>query len=141
MLQDLLVLHIAIRDYLHTAHVSVKGSVFYADHELLSRLYSAVDAEVDGLMEKMVGIGMGLQSIHLPSVLKKVYEKVSKLPYDAQSNDIYFQAAYSLEETLKQVCEAMDKDPNTSVGVRNMIGDLADKSEGRCYLIKQRLGK
>lgn len=141
MLQDLLVLHIAIRDYLHTAHVSVKGSVFYADHELLSRLYSAADAEVDGLMEKMVGIGMGLQSIHLPSVLKKVYEKVSKLPYDAQTNDIYFQAAYSLEETLKQVCEAMDKDPNTSVGVRNMIGDLADKSEGRCYLIKQRLGK
>jgi DNA-binding ferritin-like protein len=141
MLQDLLVLHIAIRDYLHTAHVSVKGSVFYTDHELLSRLYTGADAEVDGLMEKMVGIGMGVQSIHLPTVLKKVYEKVSKLPYDAPTNEVYFQVACSLEESLRQACEALDKDPNTSVGVRNMIGDLADKSENRCYLIKQRLGK
>lgn len=141
MLQDLLVLHIALRDYYHTAHVSVKNSVFYSDHDLLSRLYEGCDDFIDPLMEKMVGIGMGIQSIHLPTVLKKVYEKVTKLPFDCKENVMYFQAAYSLEESLKQICEIVDKDPATSAGVRNMIGGIADKAEERCYLVKQRIAK
>lgn len=141
MLQDILVNVIALRDYYHTAHVCAKNSVYYSDHLLLQRLYEETDGYVDGIKEKMLGIGMGDESVHLPTLYKKVFERIKDLPYAAKENAVYFTAALSLEETLKTLCAAVDKAEGTSVGVRNFVGDIADKSEGRCYLIKQRLAK
>ena len=140
-LQDILVCFLTLRDYYHTAHVSCKNSVFYSDHLLLERLYNEASEPIDSIKEKMLGIGMGTPSIHLPTLYKKVFEKIKNLPYDCKENAQYFEAACKLEEEMRQYCEAMDKDPASSVGVRTFIGDLADGSEDRCYLIGQRLAK
>jgi DNA-binding ferritin-like protein len=141
MLQDILVIMISLRDFYHTSHVTCKNSVYYGDHLLLERLYTACDDHVDSIMEKIVGIGLGEQTIHLPTIYKKVFERIKNLPYSSKENSEYFSAAYTLEESLKNICELMNKDDVTSVGVKNFIGDIADKSETRCYLIKQRLAK
>lgn len=140
-MQDLLVLMITLRDYYHTAHVCVKNSVSYSDHLLLERLYDGVSDYVDPIKEKMLGIGMGDESVHLPTIYKKVFERIKDLPYAAKENAAYFTAALAMEESLKSLCSTIDKTEGTSVGVRNFVGDIADKSEGRCYLIKQRLAK
>jgi DNA-binding ferritin-like protein len=140
-MQDIYVTMITLRDYYHQAHVLSKNVVYYGDHLLLQRLYEECDGYIDSLMEKMVGIGMGDMSIHLPTVYKKVFEKIKDLPYSPKENSIYFTTGETLEASLRTLCESLNKAEGTSVGVLNFIGDIADKSEGRTYLIKQRLSK
>ena len=139
MFKELLSFIRALELYYHTAHVSVKNTVFYSDHELLGRLYDSVGSHLDALMEKSVGITGSTQEIHLPSTLQLVFNKISKLPYDAKENSIYFTAALSLEQGL--LAYIMKTESTQSVGVRNLLGDIADSSENRVYLLKQRTTK
>ena len=141
MLQDLLACLKAKQDYYKTGHWQVKNTIYYADHLLLDRLSTESGAKIDQVAEKIIGITGNPALLNLPDILKKQYEYIKDLPYNAPENTVIFQSALQLETKLLELCKTIDASPETSVGVRNMVGDIADESEGRIYLLKQRLSK
>lgn len=124
--------------YYQTAHWSVKTSLFYQDHLLFERLYKDID--LDAIAEKAVGL-TDCDAVHLPVNLKKVYEKIKALPQKPSDNSDFFKAALQLEQELIALCEAFESADGVSLGLKNLLADLADNSENRTYLIKQRLSK
>jgi DNA-binding ferritin-like protein len=141
MLQDLLVLIKSMSGYYQTGHWQVKNSVFYSDHLLLERLYNETSARIDQIAEKMMGITGNAALLNLNELTKKQYEIVKALPYNPAENSVFFQTGLQCEQKLLELCKVIDSAPETSVGVRNMIGDIADESEARVYLLRQRLAK
>jgi len=139
MLQEVLVYLKALSEYYKTAHWQTKGQLFYSDHLLLDRLSSEAKVNIDTLAEKMIGTGVSPESLNLTDILKKQYEIIKGLPYNSPDNSTYFQASLVCENRLLEICKAIDSSPETSVGVKNLIAQIADDSEGRIYLLKQRL--
>lgn len=127
--------------YYQTGHWQVKNSVFYADHLLLERLYNETSARIDQIAEKMVGTTGNPALVNLNDLIKKEYEIIKGLPYNPAENSVFFQTGLQCEQKLLELCKVLDSSPETSVGVRNMIGDIADESEARVYLLRQRLAK
>lgn len=124
--------------YSQTAHWTVKNSVFLSDHLLFERLYNEVNAEIDGVAEKAVGLTGG-DTVNLPMSLKMVYEKIKTLPYNCSENSECFKASLALEQEFVVLCSQADKIPDATLGFRNLMADLADRAEGRIYLLKQRV--
>ena len=141
MLQDLLACLKAKQDYYKTGHWQVKNTIYYADHKLLDRLSSEAGAIIDQVAEKIIGITGNPALLNLPDILKKQYEYAKDLPYNAPENTAIFQAGLQMETKLLELCKTIDASPETSIGVKNMVGGIADESESRIYLLKQRLSK
>jgi len=131
----------ALNMFYKTAHWQCKNVVFYGDHLLLDRLSDDSYKFVDPLAEKMIGKTGDTHVVDLPVILKRVYEHIKGLPMSADENSRYFEAALNLEQELLNICEQYDQSPDASVGCRNLIGDIADLTEGRIYLLKQRIAK
>ena len=141
MLQSLFVLLKATSEYYKTGHWQSKNTVYYADHQLLDRLYSESYSRLDQIAEKIIGTSGNLAALNLNEIIKKEYEIVKSLPYTPEENTIFFQTGLGLEQKILELCKVIDSAPESTVGIRNMIGDIADESESRVYLLKQRLNK
>lgn len=141
MLQNLFVLLKATSSYYKTGHWQVKNTIYYADHQLLDRLYNESYARLDQIAEKIIGTSGNSAALNLNDILKKEYEIIKSLPYTPEENNAFFQAGLGLEQRILETCKVIDSSPESSVGIRNMIGDIADESESRIYLLKQRLNK
>lgn len=139
MLQDLFCTLKALSEYYKTGHWQVKNTIYYADHQLLDRLYGESYARLDQIAEKIIGTTGNLAALNLNEVLKKEYELIKTLPYTPEENSAFFQAGLSLEQKILELCAQIDAAPETTVGIKNMIGDIADESESRIYLLRQRL--
>ena len=141
MLQDLLACLKAKQDYYKTGHWQVKNTIYYADHLLLDRLASETGARIDQVAEKIIGVTGNAALLNLPDILKKQYEYIKDLPYNAPENTVIFQTGLQMEMKLQELCKVIDAAPESSLGVKTMVGDIANESEGRIYLLKQRLSK
>lgn len=126
--------------YLQTAHWTSKGTEYYSDHQLFERLYNGVDSEIDALGEKAVGLTGG-ETVNLTQSLAMALDTIQGLPQDCQNNFDCFLAAGKLEQELITLCTAGDHLEDATLGFKNLMADIADRAEGRFYLIKQRLLK
>ena len=138
MLQSILVCLKSLSEYYQMAHWQSKGENFYEYHLLFERLYGSAGDSIDAVAEKLIGIGEGQEKLNLPEIIKQQYSKIKMLPVNA-SAEAFLNASIGLENELCAKIEEIE--PSYSVGVRNMLGDIADKAEGRKYLIKQCLNK
>lgn len=127
--------------YYQTAHWQVKNAIFYSDHILLERLYNEASSRVDQVAEKGLGVTGDRAVVNLKHQLSLMSIVAAALPTEAPDNSTYFQASLKLEMELQEFCKVHDADPALAVGCKNMIGDIADESEARIYLLKQRLSK
>lgn len=116
--------------YAHISHNILGGETFFQDHEFLAELYAKYEDVYDSLVEKFIGLDKKLDLI-----------KIHKSAIDALGEPKDYEEAYSeLLECEKAVCDAckeMTKD--ATIGLANMLAQIADESEGRQYKIKQRL--
>lgn len=123
----------------HSAHLTTSGPQFYADHLLYGRLYGDLIEEADGLAEKMVAM-CGAQSVDAADQARRISEIIGK----GKSQSDLAKRAYMMEEAfvsmIEAVRKAMLKDDALPSGLDNYLQGLADKHEGACYLLKQRLG-
>lgn len=140
MLQEILTCSKALQDYYQMAHWQSKNTVFYQDHLLFERLYGSAGACIDGLAEKMLGLGEPSSNLDITVIYKKTFEKLKGLPVSCKENSQYFEAALKMEQSLIDYCTKCDAE-TSSIGVKNMVGGIADVAEGRVYLLKQRLNK
>jgi len=140
MFKDLLSYLYSLEYYYKTAHWQCKNSVYYGDHLLFDRLSDEASERVDQVAEKAIGITGNLAIVNLPSILKSIFTNVNPLRFECPENSQYFEDALKLETSLLDCCKKYDAS-ESSVGIKNMLGDIADESEARVYLLKQRLRK
>jgi DNA-binding ferritin-like protein len=139
MFEELLAKLYALELYYKTGHWQVKNSIFYADHLLLDRLSEEAGSKIDSVAEKAIGLTGNVSVVNLPKILTKTQQLISMLPYENSENAKYFEAGLQLEQQLQECIKKYE--PSASIGLKNLFGDLADESESRIYLLKQRLAK
>lgn len=138
-MKELLATLQALEMYYKTGHWQVKNTIYYSDHLLLDRLSEEAGQRIDQVAEKAIGIDNDVTVVNLPEILKKVFEKTRTLPYAPSENVKFFEAALTIEKQLIALCTAVEA--KSSVGVKNMLGDICDEAESRIYLIQQRVSK
>lgn len=119
--------------FYQTAHWVSKGSQYYGDHLLLQRLYEATNLDIDLVGEKALGITKSDASVDL----KENITLMGKIIHNLEDN--HFNSALKLEKAFVKLCDEQAKNPQNSEGVKNMFAGLADKHEGHCYLLQQRV--
>ena len=123
----------AAQFYAHNAHNQASGATFFSDHEFLGELYGTYEEAYDGLIERMIGLGM---EINLPEITCEASTEVEKSGDDHTTTECF---KYLLEME-KAICKEIEKEMQIStVGTQNFIAQLADDSEVRQYKIGQRL--
>lgn len=118
--------------YSHQAHNLVKGKTFFQDHDFLGEIYPAYEKDYDDVVERSIWIGK-------PVNIMQTNQKASGL----LSED----SELSIESCLRQLlssekflCSAIEEVKDEfSEGTRQMLGNIADKSEVRQYKLKQRI--
>lgn len=117
----------AAQMFAHAAHHSTAGPTFLSDHGFFGELYEAYGAAYDQVVERAIGRGAKIDESQINS------DAAGMFKYDAS-----FQTALFIEQTIE--AELVACCDTATMGTRNMIEQLADDSEVRCYKIRQRLG-
>lgn len=129
----------AMELFYQAAHNLSKGVVFNQDHSTFASFYDACGAAYDAAIERAIN-KEGHQAAHLPTQLKEIFQLLKDKPCcDVKENKEFFSAGLEMEQSLCSLIEEICKNPETSQGTLQLVGDMADKSEVRQYLISQRL--
>jgi DNA-binding ferritin-like protein len=136
MLTQLLAKLQALLLFYETAHWQVGMAGFYADHQLLGRLYDTVEGEIDGVAERAVG-NNGISAVNLGEQLRLITASLATVTTGHTENKPFFQQALKMERELLSFIETNRE--GLSAGTRNMVEGIADTHEGNVYLLKQRL--
>lgn len=116
--------------YAHLAHNKLGGDTFFQDHAFLGDLYSGYESDYDDVIERMIGLEQECDLI-------EIHQKAAEALSEPKSYKECFKEILKMEE---QLCEAIDKlIKESSEGTKQLIGNIADKSEMRQYKLKQRL--
>lgn len=124
-------------------HWTCMGDPFYGDHLLFSRLYEAVDGEIDPVAEKAVGLGctsnVNPQVIH-SQVLKLLTGagSASTIPMSSDLARKSLVAEMNFIKVIESCRSSLEECGMLTNGVDNMLQDIADRHEGHVYLLKQR---
>jgi DNA-binding ferritin-like protein len=127
-------------------HWTCMGDPFYGDHLLFSRLYDAVDGEIDPVAEKVVGLGCtsNVDPLIVHSQVLKLLSGMGSASMIPQSSDLARKSLVAEMNFLKVIdsCRSsLEECGMLSNGVDNMLQDMADRHEGHIYLLKQRCSK
>jgi DNA-binding ferritin-like protein len=129
----------ALQFYAHHAHHIVARVVFNQDHEILSEIYTKADSDYDNVIERFIGLN-GDVSLNEHQVLSVAVSKIAALPMkDVKENKELLKTCLDLIKEINSKIEILCKDPKTTQGTIQMIGDIADKNEVLCYKLSQRL--
>ena len=122
-------------------HWTSKNVVSFQDHLLAERLYNAVEDEIDPVAEKAMGICKDPSVVDPNIITAMVAEKLKLVPMFGKENGEMFKSALTMEQEFIKYCTDYSKIPGVSLGVQNMLADMADHAEGRVYLLQQRITK
>lgn len=135
----------------HHAHVNASGQNYYADHQLLQRLYfgeandGAPILEIDSVMERLRGLDP-----EAPMDPQAVAAWTSQLLGEKFARGVNWRGLIELEVELEKLIaglgEAVESGkvqvaPYLRDGLINLLQDIADKHETNIYLIQQRLAQ
>jgi DNA-binding ferritin-like protein len=123
----------ALQLFAHRAHNDVRGDGFFADHKFFGKIYGEYEEAFDSVIERMIGLGEKTDIVQINS---DACADSSKLPnnHDAKR---FFAVLIKSEENL---CALIKKAvPQSTDGTQNLLQGIADASEARLYLMKQRV--
>jgi DNA-binding ferritin-like protein len=125
--------------YAHHAHHIVARIVFLQDHEILAEIYTKAESDYDDVIERIIGT-RGEEGLDESKILLHVAQKIAKLPMkDVKENKEVLKVCLDLIQEINAKIEPLCKDPKTSQGTIQMIGNIADKNEVLVYKLKQRI--
>ena len=137
-MKELMYLLRAMQIYAHNAHHLVKGGLFFGDHSFFGDVYSDLEGDFDDVAERIIGL-YGEEALALPAMMQAVHAKLMDAPtVGTPDNKVFFQHQYKLDEILKELIKQIIA-AGVSPGVEQLIGEIANKAEMRCYKVKQRL--
>ena len=134
---ELIILLRASQLFTHHAHLTVKGSLFNQDHEFLSDIYQELESDFDAVSERMIGLGKESE-YKLPEIMQKVNDKLKSAPMTVKENKELLKFQLELEKAICQQANMICKTP-VSEGTKQLIGDIANKSEIRQYKLSRRI--
>lgn len=121
-------------------HWISKGQKYYGDHLLFMRLYEAVDAEIDKLAEKIVGLSVSDYVCLVPQVSHLV--KFIELFKSELSENTTAKSSYQAELFFMALCTMVFEQLKTvkllTPGLEQTIGTILENHETNIYLLKQR---
>jgi DNA-binding ferritin-like protein len=127
-------------------HWTAMGDPYYGDHLLFQRLYDGVDAEIDLVAEKSIGLGctsnVDLNLVH--SQLLKLVSGQGSATMIPQSSDLAkksLMAEMNFLAVMKHLCDSIKDCGLMTNGLDKMLAGIEDKHEGHVYLLKQRISK
>lgn len=137
-MRDILVHLRAMHLFAQTAHHLVARGPFHSDHKFFGDAYEAMSDAYDSVAERIIGL-MGEEALKPQTILLEVAEKLKMAPSTGvKENKVFYQFHLAAEQELcKKIAMAIAA--GVSPGVEQLLGDLANASEGRQYLIKQRI--
>jgi len=137
-MKELLYLLRAMQFYTHSCHNLVKGTPFHSDHAFFGGVYSDLSADYDSVAERIIGL-YGEEHLQLQTVLNGAMSKLSDAPSTGvEDNKIFYEYLLKMDEKLKGLIKQIII-TGVSPGTEQLIGNIADKCEMRCYKIKQRI--
>ena len=130
----------ALQMLLHSHHWQTKGENFYGDHLLYQRLYQDVQAEIDLIGEKLIGVS---QEIGLTNYFKRVKAMEMFLKAVTHSDHSYAVVSYEAELAYVRLgadlMDHLDQAGLLTRGLEQMLGNIMDKHEEHIYLLDQRV--
>lgn len=117
-------------------HHNCKGALFFQDHGALGDFYEALQGEYDRAAEKYVSL---YGSYDINQVMQMVMSSMQGMPSQVKENKEYFTILLGKEKELCSMVDMLVKQGGYSEGCKNMLADICTVSEGRQYLIKQRI--
>lgn len=143
-LKKYLALMKALQAYYQHSHWISKGEPYYGDHLLFERLYGSLGEEIDGLAEKMVGLG-GDHFVCVKTIMgitAKILDHVSEMNENTLGYEMA-QQALKLEKIFlsytKRLYNKMKEDGSLTLGFDDMLMALHNSHERNAYLLKQRV--
>ena len=124
--------------YSQNAHHLVKGTPFHSDHAFFGDVYNAVAEDFDDVAERIIGL-YGEEHLNLQNMLQAVVAKLVDAPSTGvPDNKVFYEYQLKMEDKLKSLIKQIIAS-GVSPGVEQLIGEISNKSEMRCYKIKQRM--
>ena len=138
-LEELLCYHIAFIRAVglinQNSHWLCKSSNFYGNHLMFERIYDSAVKDADALAEKYIGVfGQGALDCKMqPKMICKIMELFSD--DDPIQNSLKAEKQFLiLSDKVHKVLNDEDK---LSLGVANLIEEIASHREEACYLLEQ----
>lgn len=127
-MQELAIILRAAQLVAHQMHNEASGESFFADHEFLGELYPAYEEAYDGVIERMIGLGMK------PDIAGITIDAATTANERYSTN--YWQALLGIEKEIRKQSDTYQN--GASSGTVNFLQGLNDESEQRTYKIGQR---
>jgi DNA-binding ferritin-like protein len=129
----------AMQMFYHSAHNLASKVAFFGDHSAFGDFYSALEGDYDSVIERAIGTS-GPEIANLQRIIAAVHEKCMGCPStEAKDNKVLFEHSLAMEKELQGIATLIIRSPGTSEGTKNLVAQIADDSESRCYKIKQRI--
>jgi DNA-binding ferritin-like protein len=129
-----------------TNHWSAKNDSYYGDHLLFDRLYNETLADIDTVAERVVGLACVEHvniTIQAKQVCKLICEVFSNTNVGIPHTQELMQRSYNAEMKYKKwvdICKnKLQARGCLTYGTDDLLAAIANKIEGRIYLLKQRL--
>lgn len=133
---ELLYILNALNIFYKSCHWKSQGDFFYQDHLLFERLYSAIDEEMDGLVELLIGLTDSREFADAKLINTKTQDYTPTYGANNQEN---FTKALQLENLLLSSIKLIPQ--SEDVGTYNHIADIAENHRRNVYLLKSSLSK
>jgi len=144
---SIILVHLRALSMIHqTNHWICKGDSYYGDHLLFERLYNETLEEIDSVAEKAVGLGnesnvnVSLQIIQVYRLIQGVGQTAT-IPQPNSHAETSLNAETSFLHVLEYIVQTLKDEQKSSLGLENMLSDIADKHEKHVYLLKQRTNR
>lgn len=126
-----------------TAHWVSKGDPYYGDHLLFERLYNETNADIDGIAEKLIGLG-DVGQVDLTTRLRFQLQTLQSMPIDPymdgrQLASVVLEYEKQFLVRVSEAAQSMKMQGLMTRGLDNLLAGIEDKHEGFVYLLKQRL--
>jgi DNA-binding ferritin-like protein len=119
------------------SHWTTRGMTFYGDHLLFERIYNDVLKTLDSAAEKFIGLlGDTCLSYDLQAdLLHKVLHKYGSL--EGSPVQMLLVAEREFLNFSKAVNKAFIEEDKMTLGLEDMLQEIASKHEEFCYLLQQ----
>lgn len=135
-MKELAILLRKLQLFSHNAHNLVQGEDFLQFHALLGELYPAYEADYDDVIERIIGL-YGTESVDLLSIQVNAVQKLQEYPINPSDAIGMFKVIEHCEKEIQDYVGKLCKNPSVTEGTKQLIGDIANKSEMRSYKLKQ----
>lgn len=123
--------------FYHAVHLNTRGASFHADHAFFGGAYQEAESGFDSVYERLLGV---YESAPKVSEVIAGAAKIAQKADGCGSTEDMYKVACQLECVIQAGCKKIDAASDASPGVKQLVGDICEASEQRCYKIKQRMG-